>query len=699
MSKRTTVLSRAVVTAATIAMLAGPAAVPAGAAPEPTQVTAAASAAAVPESTMEDKVRAAAVLGILAGDDLLVLSDRNFVIALWRQASSAEVRASAELAFAGTDLECTQWIKTGLAEAKTRDDAQEIRDAEIAREARELKQRAAATIGITAEPELLIQSYQDFVYALWQRASGPKVKAAALVAFGGDEDTQKEFLLTGIVTAHAQDQQDRIDADQQASAEEKARLAARDAKANAAAVLGIVATESLLVLSDENFVREIWNRAVPGSEVAAAAETALRSSIPADWKAFIDTGIYAANKRDIAIALQKKADADRKRLLELKTKAQNSGVHPALVAAANIALAGSATGIDRFLRIGQYEDAVLRQSLQGSAAPDRGAAVRGKQGAQATVAFGAAAPNAGDGLDATWKVIPGKANADCHTFESVKYPNTYLRQNSFKVLVAASDGSDKFAKDATWCTKSVSGGVVVLESKGAPGRFLRNFDGLVYAANDGGGANAFDAKAGFATDRAWVVGVADPATSAIQRRWLNDDAIRTRVGNPVADEQVDGDLHYRDYQKGRLTWSSTVGVKEMEGKILAKYTALDGLHHASLGAPRTDETVTANVAGGRYNDFAGGGSIYWSSATGAHLTYGVIKTRWQGKGGPSSEHGFPTSDVMALNPGPGQCQNFQHGSITLKWPAQVVFSTTAKCATGAHTEPADAAETAVTEAG
>ncbi|SFK31598.1 MULTISPECIES: AbfB domain-containing protein [Amycolatopsis] len=664
------------VTATCVALMGGLAAVPAQAAPVSTD-TAVSAQATAPESTLEDKVRAAAALGILAGDDLLVLSDRNFVIALWRQATGAEVRASAELAFAGSDFECTQWIKTGIHEAKKRDDINEIRDAEIARQARELKQHAAATIGIVAEPELLVQSYRDFIYALWQRATGPKVKAAALTAFGQDEAAQKEFLLNGIVTANAQDQQDRIDADQQATEAEKARLAARNAKANAAAVLGIVATENLLVLSDDNFVREIWNRATPGTEVAVAAERAIRSSNPADWKAFIDTGIYDANRRDIAIALEKKAAADRKRLQELRTKAANSKVHPTLVAAADIALAGDVDAVDRFLRIGQYEDAVLRQSLQADTLGSRGGYVRSNPEQQSYIDFGRPDPQPGDGVNATWKVVPGLADPDCHSFESVLTPGSYLRQLDLKVYTAASDGSDRFRTDATWCSRTgLDANGVKLESKGAPGRYLRHYNGLLWAA-DSSGAHNFDSPNQFEVDAFWRIHGENPATSAIQRRWLNDDAIRARVGNPVAEEKIDGALRYRDYPNARLTWSAPTGVKEMEGNILAKYVAMDSMHSPVYGAPTTDETGTPDGVG-RYNHFAGGGSIYWTAQTGAHLIYGGIKSRWAALDWERSYLGYPTSDEM---PAPtGRCSQFQHGSITWNSTTGAVTDSRNACA-------------------
>ncbi|WP_409494272.1 AbfB domain-containing protein [Amycolatopsis sp. cmx-11-12] len=659
MRKRSDVFTNALAALAAGAVLASLTAVPATAATvaeSPPQATAAAAAA--PESTLEDKVRAAAVLGIVAGDDLLILNDRNFVIALWRKAAGAEVRASAELAFAGTELECTQWIKTGIHEAKRRDDTKEIQDAEVARQARELKQRAAATIGVVAEPEVLVQSYKDFVFALWQRATGPKVKAAALTAFGADEAAQKEFLLTGIGTAHAQDQQDAIDADKEATEAEKARLAARNAKANAAAVLGIVATEGLLVLSNDNFVREIWNRAVAGSEVAVAAERALRSSNPADWKTYIDTGIYAANKRDLEIALQRKTEADRKRLQELKVRAENSGVHPMLAWAAGNALAGDHQVVDRFLRIGQYEDSVLHQALQADTEGVRGAYVRGPQGGQALIAFGNPAPQPGEGADATWKVVPGLADFGCHSFESVTKPGSYLRQLDFKILIVPSDGTERFRTDATWCSRTEPGGVT-LEAKGAPGRFLRHHNGRLWAAN-GSGTHVFDAPANYGIDRLWRVHGGNPSTSAIQRRWLNDNDVRVRIGDPVADEKTEGTIRYRDYRNGRLTWTATIGVKHMEGHIYGKYITEDGLHHRAFGAPTTDETATPDKIG-RFNHFAGGGSIYWTVTTGPHLIYGGIKGRWKDLGWEGSYLGYPTSSEMDV-PG-GRCSNFQHGSI------------------------------------
>ncbi|WP_409494751.1 LGFP repeat-containing protein [Amycolatopsis sp. cmx-11-12] len=136
--------------------------------------------------------------------------------------------------------------------------------------------------------------------------------------------------------------------------------------------------------------------------------------------------------------------------------------------------------------------------------------------------------------------------------------------------------------------------------------------------------------------------------------------VRARIGEPISNEKVEGAVRYRDYQNGRLTWTEAIGVKHMEGHIFAKYLQEDGLHHWAFGAPTTDETSTPDGVG-RFNHFAGGGSIYWTVATGPHLIYGGIKKRWQELGWERSYLGYPTSGELDV-PG-GRCSDFQHGSI------------------------------------
>jgi hypothetical protein len=455
---------------------------------------AAVTADAPRSATQDDKVHAAQEIGLVASPDLLILTDRNFVFALWQRATGTEVRASAELAYAGTEPEWTQWIKTGVRDANARDQARILRDDAVARAAREAKQRAALVNDIVPSPVLLIQSDQEFAFAMWEHASGPKLKAAALAAYQGDAAARRDFILTGIFTARAADQQDLIDADTAASTAEKEARAARDARIRAAAVVAVVPTEGQLVEPDVNFVLDLWQVAKAGTEVRAAAERALRTMDPGQLRAYLGTGIHSANLQDWFTWIRKKGEADRRVLFELRTRADQSRVHPALVAGADAALAGTDDDVERFLRLGQYEDASLLQSLRSQSPGASGWFLRGLPDAVV---------GAGAGADTAWRVVPGKADALCHSFESVAHPEYYLRQQGLRVVVAASDGTDQFRADATWCSKTgLSGTGVTLESFSARGKFLRQYTTQVWAA-DSSGQHPYDTPVGYAADVSW----------------------------------------------------------------------------------------------------------------------------------------------------------------------------------------------------
>ncbi|WP_031467806.1 hypothetical protein [Sciscionella sediminilitoris] len=259
--------------------------------------------AEISRSSEQDRVRAAAVLGIEAGPSLLVLSDKDFVFELWRHAQDRpEVRESAERAFSGSAQDCVNWIQRGIFEAKERDD----RNAEAARLAREAKQRAAAAVGIVATPELLIQSDQGFVFEIWRQAKGPKVRAAALEAYRGTAEQQKAFIEEGIFAAHKQDVQDAIDREEQERKEKETIQEEREARLQAAAVFGKVPEEKMLNAPQATFVYYIQNLAMGDvykhGEVLSAADKALRSGDDAVLHEFILHGFAEANQSDIEIA-------------------------------------------------------------------------------------------------------------------------------------------------------------------------------------------------------------------------------------------------------------------------------------------------------------------------------------------------------------------------------------------------------------
>ncbi|WP_433727355.1 glycoside hydrolase family 16 protein [Actinoplanes sp. CA-051413] len=320
---------------------------------------AAAARAAGLESSIEDRVRAAAVVGVVAPDSWLVLNERDFVFQLWQNATNLpEVRGSAELALmnSSTDdfVECTVFIESGIHDAKNRDVANEVRDATAAREARELKQRALITVQMPVTPELLLLADREFVYEIYRGPTGPRVKAAALTAFGGTAQQQRDFITTGIAQAREQDRLAEIAADQERTEAERQALREREERIAAAAVLGVAADEGKLVLSDVNFVRWVWNTAAEPTEVYAAAEAALRSNNPADWRAFITTGIHAADERDRLAALKKKAEEYRVIIRGIEARAEAAG-QGNLARAARAALAGPDSELAPFVRVGQYQ--------------------------------------------------------------------------------------------------------------------------------------------------------------------------------------------------------------------------------------------------------------------------------------------------------------------------------------------------------
>ncbi|WP_156757451.1 AbfB domain-containing protein [Actinokineospora pegani] len=635
---------------------------------EPAPARPQAVAATTPQSTQEDKARAMQTVGLLPDDALLVLPDKGFVIALWRRVTGSEVRAAAELAFSGADGECTQFIKYGLREARDRDQANQIRDAAIARANRDRRARAAAAAGIVAEPELLIQSDRDFTYALYQRAAGPRVKQAALVAFGATPDAQRVFLETGVLAAHAQDQQEAIDADQQATEAERARLAARDARARAAAVLAIVATDQLKDLSDDNFLREIYPRTPADTEVRKDTLNALLDNRPAVWKAFIDTGIHDAVRRDILAALRKKAEEDRRTAQAIIAKAEASLVHPALVTAGRRALAGSDTAVDRFVRLGQWE--ALTQSLRTTAHLDDHFVEDAASGPVVTRRN----PNGQAGTEAkfTWKIAPGLSDGDCHSLESVTRPGHYLAvvasttravPSTALVRVEPSDTTAAFASRATWCSHAYHSGVQFVSEYRTAVQLKFAPDGRVVAGSSG----AFWSNSTVGALAAqWAVEPPGPnVVTAITLRMTNDDPARTFLGNPTGPETVEATHRWRQFEHGRVYWSPATGVHYLSAHLLSAYLRVSGPTAPQFGLPTTDDRIAPDGRG-RYLDFfpngTADGSLYFNpDAQASYEVHGKIKALWTQLGGLSSYLKYPTSDEFEI-PG-GRRSTFQGGWI------------------------------------
>ncbi len=626
------------------------------------------NATKVPQATIEEKVNAIRTLGIAVDNTWLVLRDRDFVFKIFDNAKGPLVKDGALRAFKAGDTESTVFIRTGIYALDKRDKDNYAREKVRRDLARKLKQSAASLLAMPVTDQQLDLSYRDFVYQIWNFVKGQKdqarVKAAALEAFGGDEAAQKKFLETGLLKAHRQDQEDAIEADKKATEAEKARRAARDAKANAASVVLLPVDDALLNLSDDNFIRKIIEATPAGSEVANAAWAALRSTSSADWTAFIKTGIYEASKRDTEAALRKKAAEDRRVAGEIKAKAEKGGMQPRLVEAAAAALAGSDQDVANFLKDGQY--AVSTQSIEATAPGKRGWYVR-SDGGDTAITPGDAGTAGATALGwATWKVEPGLADPDCFSLESADAPGSYLREQDLSVRLTANDGTGDFKNAATWCsTSTLTGNGVSLESKSQPGRVLRHHNGVLWAANNSG-QHDFDEHDTFIEESAWNITDPDPQVSTpIALRWLNDEDFRAAVGKPKSDEVYDDGVRYRDYDKARVYFTPATGVHDVSGPILDKYLALGG-HKSRLPITDTIHLPDGRGTGVQLTDDM---AIYWSPTTDAHFVWGAIWLRWRSLNFEKSYLGYPTSDEFDI-PG-GRRSTFEHGNIDYDWATGV----------------------------
>jgi uncharacterized protein with LGFP repeats len=111
---------------------------------------------------------------------------------------------------------------------------------------------------------------------------------------------------------------------------------------------------------------------------------------------------------------------------------------------------------------------------------------------------------------------------------------------------------------------------------------------------------------------------------------------------------------------GTVFWSTATGAHALPtGTVLSLYTARGGVS-GSLGWLRSSGTVRTGV-GGSVAVFTSG-SIY-ASKLGTVAVRGEILKRYLAKGGPRSVLGWPTSNAKSASGG-RTVQTFQHGSIT-----------------------------------
>lgn len=84
-----------------------------------------------------------------------------------------------------------------------------------------------------------------------------------------------------------------------------------------------------------------------------------------------------------------------------------------------------------------------------------------------------------------FRVVPGLADADAVSYESMMRPGHFLRHRDGQILLEEHDGSDEFAADATWTRHAAEGDGFSLEAHSQPGQFIQpDGGGLVLGEGD-----------------------------------------------------------------------------------------------------------------------------------------------------------------------------------------------------------------------
>ncbi|WP_420167313.1 AbfB domain-containing protein [Streptomyces violaceoruber] len=446
-------------------------------------------------TTDTQRVNAAAVVRLDPTADVLLLSDYDFIHALWQKARDAgelldSVRVAAEQAmFSSAPADHVAFIVTGVHDAYRLDQQRERDKAEAERAARLAKTQALQVVGIPSTPELLALNDDNFIRAVIKHAaSGPEVRAAGIRALAGEPAEWREYIVNGVREAHRTDVANELKELEERDREEAERQRELAARKTAAALFRITPTEGMLVLSSDNFIRELLRLApadLHGSELYAAAQRAVLNPSPDAWKAFIHTGADAAYKLDDENRRKKAAEADRRLALQIQAAAENGGMHPSLVAAAKKALAGTDAQVAAFLKEDtQYR--LKRQSIQSLDVDATGWNIRqsaADKGEAFITPVDSRSPLA-DREDATWTVVPSLAGRPgCWSFESARKPGYYLMATlpSLRLKIAADDRTSAFRTNATWCNRKNGSATGFVWGTGPEERWMVHRTGSMYS--------------------------------------------------------------------------------------------------------------------------------------------------------------------------------------------------------------------------
>jgi hypothetical protein len=338
---------------------------PAHASSVPTSAKVAVDEGSTRLATYEDKAKIAELLGIPLDAKLGALSDREFVLAVWRAApldSSVKAQAlQAYFADSGTQV-AYEFIVTGFYTSRANDNLAEIAVAE----AKALRRSAAVHVGLDPKDTVLIEKNdRDFIIAVSQRAKeGSHVQKDARLAFR-EASTQEDwtmFLRTGAQAAAELDLIEEIENADEAEIARRQALQLKSAKLALLHLLQLPATEEASNLPNRQFVLSVKSQA-KGAEVLLSA-TAVIDAIDIEKAAhdFIFTNASLANTRDEKAAAAKELADYKTRVGLILDAAKRDTFQPNLVAATEAVLkAPTLLSLQTYLLKGA--DAALRTDL------------------------------------------------------------------------------------------------------------------------------------------------------------------------------------------------------------------------------------------------------------------------------------------------------------------------------------------------
>lgn len=146
---------------------------------------------------------------------------------------------------------------------------------------------------------------------------------------------------------------------------------------------------------------------------------------------------------------------------------------------------------------------------------------------------------------------------------------------------------------------------------------------------------------------------------AIHNRYRALGADAGTLGYPTTDQGKATNGYYNRFQRGEIYAKTGRPAFHLSGAILTKWKATGGVD-GRLRYPTSN--ITRSGDGQGYYAHFEAGSVYWSSATGAHSVTGGIRTRWRALGAERSYLGYPTSDEFSTST--GTRSNFRYGYIT-----------------------------------